>query len=542
MSKTNGAQGVLRTKVIIVGGGPVGLAMSLLLGRFEIDHLLVERAAGTTDHPKARGVDIRTMELFRLWGVERKIAARGLPPGADVFAIVDTIAGAEYGRTVAELNLGQSPSWRCMVAQDAVEEELLTVARSQAHGQLRFGTEFVSFDAGNDGVKARLRDLASGEEEEWSADFLVGADGAGSNVRRQADIEMRGPSTIAVMANEYWSADLSHIPRIDATAAYRIVPKAPDHAIWTVLNTNGRDRWLSAGPVGKESDERPLPRTDAEVVQMARNQTGLPNLDVKVISRSTWRLSRQVANRFSRGRVFVVGDAAHRFPPNGGFGMNSGIQDAHNLAWKLKLVLDGQAGGALLNSYDTERRPVAESNADFSLGNQKRFVQTDIALRSGNRDQIEFWLRDTDNHLHSSGQSLGFSYEEGAVVPDGTVRMPLQSRYYSPSDRPGGRFPHLWMDLARTESTLDWFDRDFVLVYGPRGEDWIGVAREVAARTGVHIGARQLDTQDSRHGISMGQRGATLVRPDGHVAWRSAWVPADPVAALGSALDTILCR
>src|SRR3979490_2806661 len=147
-------------------------------------------------------------------------------------------------------------------------------------------------------------------------------------------------------------------------------------------------------------------------------------------TRSGPDLSRQVAAKFSSGLVFLIGDAAHRFPPNGGFGMNSGIQDAHDLAWKLKFVFDGSAGSGLLDTYDMERRPVAESNADFSLGNQKRFLQTDIALRSRNHDQLNFWIKDTDNHIHSSGQSLGFSYEDGAVVPDGTVKPPLQSRYY----------------------------------------------------------------------------------------------------------------
>lgn len=535
-------QGSRKVQVLVVGGGPVGLAMGLLLERFGISFLVVERGAGITDHPKARGCDIRSMELFRQWGFEERVKARGLPPGADVFAVVDTMSGHEWGRTVQELNLGQSPSWRCMVSQDVIEDEIDMLLRQARHGRVLRETEFVDYEEMDGGVRASLRNLRSGEVQTVQATYLIGADGAGSGVRRRAGIEMRGPSTLAVMANEYWKADLSALPRINATAAYRISPKLPGEAIWTVLNTNGRDRWLSAGHVGTEGDERPGPRTDAEVVALARRQTGLPDLDVQVISRSTWRLSRQVAARFSAGRVFLIGDAAHRFPPNGGFGMNSGIQDAHNLAWKLKLVFGAQAGPALLDTYDRERRPVAESNADFSLGNQKRFLQTDIALRSGNRDQIEFWIRDTDNHLHSSGQSLGFGYEEGALVPDGTVRPPLQSRWYQPSDRPGGRFPHRWLDLARTRSTLDWFDRDFVLVAGPQAGAWLEAARSVAETAGVRIQTQQLDTLDDHSGIGMGLRGAVLVRPDGHVAWRMPWTPADPVAALGQALQSLLAR
>jgi 2-polyprenyl-6-methoxyphenol hydroxylase-like FAD-dependent oxidoreductase len=531
-----------KVKVVIVGGGPVGLAMAVLLDRFKIDYVLVERSRTVTDHPKARGVDIRTMELFRQWGIEDKVKARGLPPGADVFAVVETLSGFEYGRTKSELDIGHSPSWRCMVSQDVVEEELLDIIKSSERDRICFSTEFLNFEGTADGVKVMIRDLQSGVVRELAADYLIGADGAGSSVRRQADIEMRGPSTLAVMANEYWMADLSALPRVGSTTAYRILPKTEDEAVWTVLNTNGRDRWLSAGNVGRERDERELPRTDAEVVQLARRQTGIPDLEVKVISRSTWRLSRQVAAKFSSGRVFLIGDAAHRFPPNGGFGMNSGIQDAHNLAWKLKFVFDGKAGSGLLDTYDMERRPVAESNADFSLGNQKRFLQTDIALRSGNRDQIEFWIRDTDNHLHSSGQSLGFSYEEGAVVQDGTVKLPLQSRYYVPSDRPGSRFPHMWLDLARTKSTLEWFDRELVLVAGPKAHPWIEAAREVSGTIQVPIQSRQLDVADEKAGFLVGLRGALLVRPDGHVAWRMPWLPTDPVAALGSAALQILAR
>jgi 2-polyprenyl-6-methoxyphenol hydroxylase-like FAD-dependent oxidoreductase len=531
-----------RIPVVIVGGGPVGLAMALLLDRFGIAFVVIERDVGITDHPKARGCDIRSMELFRQWGVGEAIKARGLPAGSDSFAFVESMVGREFGRTVPELNTGQSPAWRCMVSQDVVQEELLAVVHRSKLGRVLYRHEFQSFADDGEGVTVETRDLQSGATQRWRADVLIGADGAGSPVRRAAEIEMRGPLTLAVMANEYWLADLAHVPRVELTAGWRIAPHDPAESIWTVLNTNGRNRWLSAGQIGRENDERPGPRTDTEVVALARKQSGVPNLEVKVISRSIWRLSRQVAASFRKGRVFLIGDAAHRFPPNGGFGMNSGIHDAHNLAWKLKLVLEGTAGPSLLDTYDRERRPVAESNADFSLGNQKRFLATDAALRSGNRDQIDFWIKDTDNHLHSSGQSLGFAYEEGAVVQDGTARVPQLARYYVPSDRPGGRFPHWWTDLARTESTLDWFDRDFVFIAGPKADAWVEAARAVSGKSGVPLVVRQLEDTCETRGLRLGLRGALLVRPDGHVAWRMPWLPADPAATLGSILNTILGR
>jgi 2-polyprenyl-6-methoxyphenol hydroxylase-like FAD-dependent oxidoreductase len=533
---------VHKATVFIVGCGPVGMAMALLLDRFGIAFVGIERATGISDHPKARGADVRTMELLRLWGIEEEVRARGLPTGADSFAYVHSISGFEFGRTTPEPNRDQSPSWRCVVAQDGVEESLRQVVADSKFGLIRYGTEFVRYTEDSDGVTVETRDVASGATQTWHCDYLIGADGAGSSVRHQMGVDMNGPSTLSVMANDYWRGDLSGLPRIAVTTAYRIAPQTPNDPIATVLNSNGRDRWLSVASVGSDCDERPGSRTDAEVVALARKQTGLPNLDVQVISRSTWRLSRQVAQRFSQGRVFLIGDAAHRFPPNGGLGMNSGIHDAHNLAWKLGLVLSGRAGGALLQSYDRERRPVAEANADFSLGNQKRFLKMDEALRSGNRDEIEFWIRDTDNHIHSTGMSLGHIYEEGAVVQDGTVRPAHNPRYYTPTDRPGARFPHLWLDLTRSRSTLDWFDRDFVLVGGPQADAWAEAARQVSERTGITLQTRRIDLAPLSDGLNLGLRGAVLVRPDGHVAWRMPWLPKDPVGALGAALQTVLSR
>ena len=522
--------------VVIVGGGPVGLSMAILLQRFGIEFVLLERNPTTTDHPKARGTYTRTMEIFRQWGIDGLMKRHALPDGSDFFAFCESMAGHEWGRTTPEPNAGHSPCWKIIQSQDTVEIELLAHARKSEVGRILFGHEFLHFDESANGIAVTSRKADTGETTTWQARYLIAADGAASAVRRQAGIEMRGPATLAVMANEYWQADLSQVRDAHLCAGWRVYAKDSPYPISTVLNTNGRDKWLTLMPVGREVDERVGERTDDEVVRMARTLSGVPNLDVKPINRSVWRMSRQVAASFRQGRVLLVGDAAHRFPPNGGYGMNSGIQDAHNLAWKLAFVLEGRASARLLESYDSERRPIAESNADFSLHNASRFVQCDEALRSGNADRIDFWIRDSDNHIHSIGQSLGFVYEDGAVVPDGTGKHIWRPRYYEPSDKPGGRFPHLWLDLARRHTTLDWFDREFVLVAGPKADAWVEAARAVSGRNGRTVQVRQLESAHEKDGLLLGQRGAVLVRPDGHVAFRMPWTPSDPSAELAGVL------
>lgn len=529
-----------KTDVFIVGGGPVGLAMALLLDRFGVNFVLVERNTTTTDHPKSRGCFARTMELFRQWGIEDKVRARGLPLNSDVFVYVESVAGKEFGRTEPERDTGLTPAWKSQVAQDVIEEELLSVVKDARHGKVLFGTEFIDHTDEGSGVTVRSRDLATGTVQEWSARFLIAADGAGSAIRRAAGIEMEGPATLAVMANDYWQADLSHLRVAREAAGFRVKPARQGVPQAVILNTNGRDRWLTVSRIGWEKDERDSPWTDEEVLELARVQTGVPDLDVKLINRSTWRVSRQVASAFRSGRVFLVGDAAHRFPPSGGMGLNSGVQDAHNLAWKLSYVLRGLASDKILDSYDLERRPVANSNADWSVGNRKRVVLTEEAIDSGNQDNIDFWITDTNRHLHSLGQVLGFTYEVGAVIPDGTVPRPLDPEHYEPSDRPGARFPHVWLDMARKHSTLDWFDKDFVLVAGHRGDAWLDAVSSLSGKLECPLLARQLPAADARDGFRMGPRGAVIVRPDGHVAWRIPYLPDNPAQAIRSALNQIL--
>ncbi len=523
-----------RTSVFIVGGGPSGLSMALLLNRFNIDYVLVEQNLTTTTHPKARGTWVRTMELFRQWGVEDRVVRRGLPDGATGFAFVESMSGREYGRVPREPDLGQSPTWKCTISQDVVEEELLIAARQDARGKIYQGVEYVGHEEDENGVTVTTSDVRSGHKQVYHAKLLIAADGAGSVVRRRVGIEMRGPASLAVMSNDYWQADLSHLPIVRQMGAFRIAPAQLGVPVGTILNTNGCDKWLTVSKLA-DGDAQVEPPSDDEVVRVARAHTGIPNLEVKIINRSVWRVTKQIADRYSKGRTYLIGDAAHRFPPTGGYGMNTGIQDAHNLAWKLALVLTGKASIALLSTYDVERRPIGHANADFSLGNSLRFRLMDEAFKTSNEAQIEFWIRDAVHHSHSIGLGLGFSYEQGAVISDGTVHRGLVTNLYRPSDRPGGRYPHLWLDLARKRSTLDLFDTRFVVVHGPKSGDWAQAAKEAGERLGIVIDTFRLDAVDPRDGLEMGMRGAVVVRPDGHVAWRTP-------GGEGESLTTVLGR
>ena len=409
-----------KTEVFIVGGGPVGLAMALLLHRFEIPCVLVEKSPTTTDHPKSRGCFARTMELFRQWGVEDAIRSRGLVDQSDVFVFSESVAGREIGRTIPEPNRQYGPSWKSMVAQDAVEEELLRAVQKLEVRDDPLLDGVGGLRAGRRAACASRSAPRHGRSEWWEAKYLIAADGAGSPVRRAAGIDLVGPAALRYMLNEYWRGDMSRFRVARDATGIRIIPRDRREQPAQILNTNGKDRWLTLIVIGQERDERPRPLTDAETVALIRKHVGAPDQEVELINRSTWRFSKQVASTFRKGRVFLAGDSAHRFPPTGGMGLNSGVQDAHNLAWKLAFVLRGLASERLLDSYDRERRPVGQSNADWSYGNYLRFFHIEEAMRSDNDDEVRFWLRDMDNHLHSVGQVLAFATRRARSC--GTIR------------------------------------------------------------------------------------------------------------------------
>ena len=511
----------LEVPVLIVGGGPVGLSASILLSRFGIRSLLVERHPGITEHPKARGVFRRTMELFRQWGVEKRIRERALS-GSVGFIWAESLVGQEYGRVPAPPVTANTPAQVCQVSQDAVEEELCTAAREQPEAELRFSTQLESFSYDESGVTAIIR--PSGEEpRSVRANYMIAADGASSRVRATLGVEMIGPDAMGHQFNIYFRADLARWFRDRVCVGFFFTGGG------SLLSVNGTDRWISLGRYFPDRGQGPQDFTDEFCIATVRQMLGLPDLPVEIINTVFWTLTAQVAKSFCKGRVFLAGDAAHRFPPTGGFGMNTGIQDAHNLGWKLAAVLGGWAAPSLLESYDHERRPVAQSNTDFSVLNAQRLGALFVAAAARDRAKVRQLIADQRKHLDNEGQDLGFSYQSPAVIPDGTEPPLHSASSYTPTTRPGGRAPHLWLTRGGERiSMLDLFDRSFVLLAGPPAHEICIAAKALAESRRIPLDAytvgKDSDLSDPEErfltAYELEPNGAVLVRPDGHVAWR----------------------
>jgi 2-polyprenyl-6-methoxyphenol hydroxylase-like FAD-dependent oxidoreductase len=534
------------TTVVIAGGGPVGLVLALLLDRLGVDSIVLERSASTERVPKARGYNQRTMEIFRQLGIADQV--RPPLPRTEEMVFVDSLLGHEYTRTNPEPDRGQTPSWKCIRAQDLVEEAIFGALEKASRVQVAFSTEYQSFVESQDGVVVSARSTASGLVERIAARWLIGADGANSLVRDQLNIELIGTETLLYALSQRWRSPLLPDDLGREIGGYFVVSDNPVLGPLTpVANDYSDGRFLSLFTVPERERGGPGVEDDL-VLAKIRAQIGREDAPVDLLERSTYRISDQVAAHYRRGAVFLAGDAAHRFPPTG-IGINTGLQDAHNLAWKLAYVFHGYASSALLGTYESERRPVAQANADWSTANARRMHAALAArrvppvveaIRSGDLDRIAFAVQEQEYHTHWAGQALGFTYEIGCVVPDGSMAEAHNSRTYVPADRPGGRFPHLWLDDACTTSTLDWFDREFVVVCGPKATAWYEAAVHLAAESAVPIGVQTIPRTPRERGFRMGEHGAVVVRPDGHVAWRMPGSSADPLADLRGALDKLL--
>jgi putative polyketide hydroxylase len=535
----------VRVPVLIVGGSLVGLAASLFLGRLGVPHLLVERHAGTSIHPRGRGNNVRTMELFRVAGVEKAIkeAAATLSVNHGILQ-TPTLVGDAGEWLFRDIDPGGglarfSPSAWCLCSQNDLEPVLLDHARTQG-GDLRFSTELMSFDHDPTGVNAVLKSRETGEHTSVRADYLIAADGPRSPVREQLGIAQSGPGdlfhNVSITFRSRRLADV--VGDRHFIVCYLTNPEA-DGALLPVDN---RENWVFHAPWNPEGGQTLEEFTDEWCAEHIRRAVGVADLDVEITGRAPWHAAQRVARSFRSGRVFLAGDSAHEMSPTGAFGSNTGIQDAHNLAWKLAAVLDGWAGEQLLDTYDAERRPVAEATSARAAARSAEhshpgFAAPPAAGGKGPRQGI-------------LNVALGYRYPQGAVV-GADPSVPAVPEGLDLTGGPGSRAPHLWVRRGDERiSTLDLYERSLVLLSDATEPNaWHEAAVRLAGdlslplrsyRVGSGAGADLVPEDDAdwaeRHGIAPG--GAVLVRPDGFVAWRAPRAEADAEAVLRNVLRT----
>jgi 2-polyprenyl-6-methoxyphenol hydroxylase-like FAD-dependent oxidoreductase len=530
--------------VLLAGGGLVGLSTAMFLAQHGIASLAVERLRGGSPLPRAAFFHMRTLEMFRGAGIEEQVRAQSLkeftPEGAIV--LMDTAAGKVLASMIPSLNEGVealSPCRRLFVTQPGLEPILR--ARAEAAGaRVLDGHEVVGIDQDADGVTATVKDTTSGAERRLRAKYMVGADGAHSRVRELLGVDMDGRGVFSNAITIYFHAPLA--PYLADKNLSVVYIKNPALSGFFRMERDCNSGFLVVNTVGDTSlPDAANPARDvseARQIELVRAAAGVPDLPVKLDGVARWRATSDVARRFTDGRVFLAGDAAHVMPPNGGFGGNTGIHDGHNLAWKLALVLKGVAGPELLSTYDLERRPASKFTVEQAY---TRYV-TRSAQYLGAKD---FQPLAGDFEIE-----LGYLYGSPAIVAEEDLSRGHEDPRQS-FGRPGARAPHVWLEKdGRRLSTIDLFGRAFVLLAAAEGAAWSEAARAVAPSfVGLELEAHVVgggtvgDPEDGfTTACGLSPSGAILVRPDGFVGWRAKSVSSDPAAALRAALGALLMK
>ncbi|KAA2254311.1 FAD-dependent monooxygenase [Solihabitans fulvus] len=524
-----------RVPVLVVGAGLAGLSTAMFLARRGVRSLVVEKHAGTSIHPRASGQSPRTMELLRFAGIHDEVlaASYGMAGGMRII-IAESMRG-----TVYQTILGNKEDWDAsafsplpwgMATQDRVEPIMLERA-TELGARVSFSTELISVDQDDDGVTATLLDRTNGRLTHVRADYLVAADGGRSPIRERLGIACRGPGTLGHSLGVLFEADLSEIVEPGSASLYYLKNPAFTGVIVTMDNYGKHGFGVEYHPENGESAADFPPERITELLRIA---TDVPDLTPTILGVQAWEIGAKVAERFRDGRVFLAGDAAKVTPPTGGLGGNTAVQDGYDLAWKLAAVLRGEAGAGLLDSYEPERRPFAEMVVAHSMHNAADRMNVGASKNEGQIDAFEL--------------QFGYRCRSAAVLAEDDEAAPTENPR-EPSGRPGFRAPHVPLILDGTElSTVDLFGGDWVVFTGPEGGLWHEAARHAADRLGVPVRAYGVGPglADPTGGLvdryGLGAGGASLVRPDGVVAWRATREVDDPAATLHAALATVLSR
>jgi len=483
----------IEVPVLVVGGSLVGMSSAMLLGHYGVRSFVVEHHRGTAIHPRAAQITQRTMEIFRTVGVEqivkRKSAEQFVQDGAIMG--VESLAGKEIAYYIANLNDGirdLSPCERVFISQSLLEP-LLKQRAEELGAELRFATQMISFEQDATGVTAQIRHRDSGETATVRARYMIAADGAHSRVRERLGIPMRGRGVFSNSVTIYFRGDVGPLLRgRNLSVIYVINPVLRGFFRIEIPFTSGFLAVIALGDPAHPNTDVSTGLTDQGCLDLLHAALGVDDIPIKIEDVMRWQSEANTAARFREENIFLAGDSAHVMPPYGGFGGNTGVQDAQNLAWKLAWVLQGKASPELLDTYERERRPVGEFTVEQAYS---RYVtRTAPYLASKGFQPV----------AHDMNVELGYCY-------DGRLHEhPSESK-----GRPGTRAPHVW--LSENCSTLDLFGRDFVLLAGP---DWNGT---------TNLQVHKLATPELLSAYGITSREAVLVRPDGFVERRGTGCP-----------------
>jgi 2-polyprenyl-6-methoxyphenol hydroxylase-like FAD-dependent oxidoreductase len=529
-----------RTPVLVVGGGPVGLALAGDLGWRGHACVLVDNSDGMVVQPKMVLVGVRTLEFCRRWGIAHQVEQSGYPADySQDYVYVTSLDGYELARErfparASEPCPPQSPQKRERCPQHIFEPLLARWASSFPSVSIRRQVELIDLEEREHDVLAQLRDLRTNQTQEISAGYVVGADGAASTVRRLLNISMSGKPLLNYTTHVLFRSE--ELPKLhDKGQAYRFIFIGPEGTWLTITSVNGDDVWRMQ-LIGTK-DKR---AADTGEIRAALLRAAGRDFDYSIIDVMPWARRELVADSYGTRRVFIAGDAAHLTSPTGAFGMNTGVQDSIDLGWKLDAVLRGWAGENLLASYEQERRPVAVRNVTEATVNLERMLSTRDRRPPPNlqepgeeaerarRAYGEWYAETMRPEWHTIGINLGYRYDDSPIIwRDGTDTPPNEVSTYRQTARPGARAPHVW--LPDGCSTLDLFGRGFVLLH-------LGIDPPVPDGFVVAAAQRNLPLQVEMIAAAAVhaayQARLVLVRPDGHVAWRNDELPKDAGAVL----------
>ena len=547
--ETSGASALatIRVPVLVVGAGPVGLATALELGWRGIGTLVIDReadqAAAINVHPRASAVTPRTMEMCRRWGVSDAVRQAGFPrdyePNVVFCTTLDgpTLFVQRFESMAARRPLEQSPEGRVRCPQIWFDPILERGLAQYPSVRLMRGCQLESFVDEGQAVRAVIADLATGARHAVVCDYMVACDGPTSAVREQLGIGAAGKGTLSYSINAVLDIPdfFSHHDKGQAER-YLFIDGRGTWANLTVID--GRTRWRFT----LTGSEEALDRASVDMPAQIRAACG-QDLPFTIVAIAPWRRRQAVAKRFRAGRVFLAGDAAHTIPPNLGMGMNTGVGDAFDLGWKIEAMLRGWGGPRLLDTYESERRPVAVHVAAESTKAYQRWMLTSddhhLVTDPGEagraaRARVSAMMAAALPHgWDTLGLQLGYRYDDSPiVVPDGSAAPAANDdlQTYVQTARPGARAPHAW--LADGRSTLDLFGRGFTLLrFAVRDAgELLQAAR--ARRVPVEV----VDIGDAAV-RALYRADLVLVRPDGHVAWRGDALP--DAAGSGALLDVV---